>query len=205
MGTREAAVRREGSIGRALGVAAALLVAGPAQAGPPPSAGVAVLAPTSPPPPRAILLKLKQFDQGTVRRALDLALEMLAAPDCSEVYAEFRRPDGRTPRDELARLGIGPEAFLERLVFTDGSRETVCRQGRAVMTATVGRTLVFVCPGFAAFQVGNPRQSAAVVIHESLHALGVGENPPSAGEITRRVERLCWKRADPARGSSLPP
>jgi len=64
-----------------------------------------------------------------------------------------------------------------------------------VMTATPGRALIYVCPRFAAFQIGNPRLSAAVIIHESLHALGLGENPPSSDEINRRVERRCWKPA----------
>ncbi len=184
-------------MGRALGIAAALclLVAGPARAGPASSVGDTGAEPDSPASRRAILLKLKPLDEGTVRRALDLALAMLASPGCSQVYSEFRRPDGRTPRDELERMGIGPEELLESLVFTDGSREAVCREGRAVMTATPGRTLIYVCPGFADFQLRSSRKSAAVIIHESLHALGLGENPPSSEEITRRVERRCWKPA----------
>ena len=182
-------------MGRLLGVAVALhlLVAGPAGARPVPSVGDNGAEPAAPVARRAILLKLKPLDEGTVRSALDLALAMLASPDCPGVYSDFRRPDGRTPQDELERMGIGPEEFLESLVFTDGSREAVCREGRAVMTATPGRTLIYVCPGFADFQLRSARKSAAVVIHESLHALGLGENPPSSGEITRRVERLCWK------------
>jgi hypothetical protein len=173
-------------MGRLLAVAVALhlLVAAPGGA-----------EPAAHPGRRAILLKLKPLDEGTVRRALDLALAMLASPDCPGIYAEFRRPDGRTPQDELERMGIGPKEFLESLVFTDGSRETVCRRGQAVMTATPGRALIYVCPRFAEFQLGNARKSAAVIIHESLHALGLGENPPSSDDITRRVERRCWKPA----------
>ena len=184
-------------MGRALVIAATLhfLVAGSAGAGPAPSVGETGAEPAGPARRRAILLKLKPLDEGTVRCALDLALAMLAAPGCSRVYSEFQRPDGRTPRDELERMGIGPEEFLESLVFTDGSREAVCRRDRAVMTATPGRALIYVCPRFAAFQIGNPRLSAAVIIHESLHALGLGENPPSSDEINRRVERRCWKPA----------
>ena len=32
---------------------------------------------------------------------------------------------------------------------------------------------------------------ATAVIHEELHSLGLGENPPSSTEITRRVEFRC--------------
>ena len=173
-------------MGRLLGGAVALhlLVAAPGGA-----------EPAAPAARRAILLKLKPLDEGTVRSALDLALAMLASPDCPGIYTEFRRPDGRTPRDELERMGIGPQEFLESLVFTDGSREAVCRKGRAVMTATPDRALIYVCPSFARFHLGSPRRAAAVVLHESLHALGLGENPPSSDDITRRVERSCWKLA----------
>jgi hypothetical protein len=164
----------------------------PADGGPPPSQ-------------RAIMVNLRPLEKGTVRRALDLALAMLASPQCSEVYSEFRRPDGRTPQDELERMGIGPEELLERLVFTDGSREPVCRQGLAVMAATPGRSLILVCPSFADFQFHNPRLSAAIVIHESLHALGLGENPPSSSEITRRVERRCRTGSRRPRGPTGPP
>jgi hypothetical protein len=184
-------------MGRVPGFAVALhlLVAVSGAAGQPPSAGGTSGEPAAAASRRAILLKLKPLDEGTVRRALDLALAMLASPDCAGIYSEFRRPDGRTPRDELERMGIGPEEFLESLVFTDGSREAVCRRGQAVMTATPGRALIYVCPGFADFQLRSAHKSAAVIIHESLHALGLGENPPRSSDITRRVERSCCKLA----------
>ena len=38
---------------------------------------------------------------------------------------------------------------------------------------------------------GGSGSLATVVIHEELHSLGLGENPPSSQEITRRVESRC--------------
>ncbi|MGH9253012.1 MAG: hypothetical protein ACRD3C_00415 [Vicinamibacterales bacterium] len=40
---------------------------------------------------------------------------------------------------------------------------------------------------------GRPRLSGArgLVIHEFLHALGLGENPPTSDEITERVTAKC--------------
>lgn len=147
---------------------------------------------------RAIMVKLKPLDQGTVRRALDLALATLASPGCAQVYGDFELPRGGTPQGELDRMGIGPKEFLETLVFTDGGREPACRMGQAALAMKPGTRLVFVCPRFAAFQIANARMSASVIIHESLHALGLGENPPSGNEITQRVERRCWKLAKAA-------
>ena len=32
----------------------------------------------------------------------------------------------------------------------------------------------------------------ATVIHELLHSLGLGENPPSPRAINNRIQQLCW-------------
>jgi hypothetical protein len=34
-------------------------------------------------------------------------------------------------------------------------------------------------------------KAQAIVIHEALHTLGLGENPPSSAEITARVLASC--------------
>jgi hypothetical protein len=126
----------------------------------------------------------------SVRRAVTRALVTLARPGCSRIFEDFELPDGRTPRNELDRLGIGAETLIRSLVFVDGSSDPVCRNGRAVLTTTPGSRLIRVCPGFA--QLDDPSLRAVLVLHESLHALGLGENPPSSRDITNRVEHLCW-------------
>jgi hypothetical protein len=143
----------------------------------------------------ALMVNLTVLGKATVRRAIDLALAKLALPGCPGVYEDFELPNGGTPRSELDRIGIGPEELLESLVFIDGSRDPVCRIGRAVLTTTPGSPVIRVCPGFAQFQLRDPGLSASLIIHESLHTLGLGENPPSSSEITQHVERRCWKAA----------
>jgi len=143
----------------------------------------------------ALMVNLTALSEATVRRAIDLALAKLARPGCPSVYEDFELPNGGTPRSELDRIGMGPEEWLESLVFIDGSRDPVCRIGRAVLTTTPGSRMIRVCPGFAQFQLRDPGLSASLIIHESLHALGLGENPPSSSEITQHVERRCWKAA----------
>jgi hypothetical protein len=138
---------------------------------------------------------LSRFNETTVRRAVGLALSKLALPGCSEIYGDFKLPNGVTPRSELVRLGIEPKEFLRRLLFVDGSRDRLCRTGRAVLTATPGSHVIRVCPDFARFQLRDPNLSASLIIHESLHALGLGEDPPSGRDITQRIERRCWKPA----------
>ena len=138
------------------------------------------------------MVNLSPFTQSTVRSAIDLARRRLARSDCRLVYDDFELPDGRTPRAELDRLGIPPEEWLERLTFTDGSDDAVCRTGYAAFTTVPRSRLIRVCPNFSQRYVQDSKRSATLIIHESLHALGLGENPPTSNEITQRVDRRCW-------------
>ena len=44
---------------------------------------------------------------------------------------------------------------------------------------------------FALVDGNNPSQTEASLIHEELHSLGLGENPPNPKEITARVLAMC--------------
>lgn len=142
--------------------------------------------------PHAVTLGLTLLEQATVRRAVALAIARLARPDCSRVYEDFRLTNGESPRTELDRLGLRPEHLLDRLVFVDGGRDPVCRIGRAVLTTSPGNRVIRVCPAFASFQLRDPHRASILIIHESLHALGLSENPPTSNEITLRVAHRCW-------------
>jgi hypothetical protein len=41
------------------------------------------------------------------------------------------------------------------------------------------------------FRDRDPEAAVIIVIHEFLHALGLGENPPTTHEITARVAARC--------------
>ena len=140
-----------------------------------------------------LVLHLSPFAERCVRRAVDLAVARLAQPGCPDVYDDFTLPDGSTPQAVLHRQGIAPTQLVERLVFIDGSADRVCRQGRAALTTTPGNHVVYVCPLFVALHVRNPELTADLVIHESLHVLGLGEDPPTSAEITNSVARRCWR------------
>jgi hypothetical protein len=51
---------------------------------------------------------------------------------------------------------------------------------------------VYICTAWfrETFEL-NPSRTEAVIIHESLHSLGLGENPPTSREITDRVVERC--------------
>jgi hypothetical protein len=135
------------------------------------------------------LLHLTFDERKTIRLALHVALARLKSPACAAIFQEFSLPDGRTAQSELDRLRIGPRELLGRLVFADGSRASVCRNGRAFLFTTPGSSLIRMCPDFLRL---NASDSAVLIIHESLHTLGLGENPPASHVVTSRVEQACW-------------
>jgi hypothetical protein len=75
--------------------------------------------------------------------------------------------------------------------FVDGSSQANCRHSNIALTTSPGVRRVFVCKAFADLQLRQPGVAESMVIHEILHTLGLGENPPTSIEITQRVEAHC--------------
>ena len=101
----------------------------------------------------------------------------------------------RTLAQNLAALGTNGQAFLARVFFYDSSSLAVCQRNPArevyAVTERGGRA-VRVCAGqFEELQRKSPVLGEVVVIHEMLHALGLGEAPPSSHDITWRVMESC--------------
>ncbi len=120
------------------------------------------------------------------------AAEKLESPGCRLVLADFRDSSGRTLAERLARTGLSAPDFLSRLEFRDGRNEDVCHRRHLDACTVVGGSTVWTCPGGSLSPGGdNLRSGANTLIHEMLHALGLGENPPLPLEITRRVRERC--------------
>ena len=65
------------------------------------------------------------------------------------------------------------------------------QQGNLAVTEP-GSRVVFICPtAFVEAVSGKPEQAEATLIHEMLHSLGLGENPPRSRDITERVLFRC--------------
>ncbi len=93
----------------------------------------------------------------------------------------------------LATLGVDVRVYLGWIQFHDGASDT-CANGWTLMYTSPGSRVVSTCK----VAIENPPTTidslAVTVIHEMLHTLGLPENPPSSGEISERVRRLCWPR-----------
>jgi hypothetical protein len=120
------------------------------------------------------------------------AAERLRRPECARVLSDFTDAGGRHLSEILEARRMGANAFLSSLVFVDGGGTPLCATGRAAAVANPGSIFVGVCKEtFARVQAADPGLATNVVIHEMLHALGLGENPPTSEEITRQVVRRC--------------
>jgi len=143
-------------------------------------------------PPRGDAAALERARAGAVRR--------LQAPECQKLLTDFTDPDGRTLLANLEAWQRSVPEYLERaILFLDGSRLPGCRKPTVILVTSRGRLPVFVCPAnarqgasrFAEIERTNGALAEAMVIHEMLHTLGLGENPPSNFEITERVRARC--------------
>lgn len=141
------------------------------------------------PAPR--LKPLTRFQAATLERARDGAARKLATPDCLTLLEDFQDEAGRPLSEKLAQYQRSAPEYLRMIPFLDGSSERLCRGGRADAFTTMGIPRVFVCPSFVQKQVSDPPAAETIVIHEMLHTLGLGENPPTSREITAIVGSRC--------------
>ena len=132
------------------------------------------------------------YDAGTVKRSLARASGRLEKPQCQRVFTDFHDASGRPLQDALDRTGRSGAEHLGSLLFYDGSGQPRCSGPRTLAFTFVGSHIVFVCAQqFVAAARRDPVLADAALIHESLHSLGLGENPPTSSEITSRVISRC--------------
>jgi hypothetical protein len=130
-------------------------------------------------------------DAVAVARAREGAARRLGDTHCRRVLSDFHDARGQTIERNLEKWEMGPAEYLRMLPFVDGSGESLCHREKVMLASIPNVPRVIVCPGFARVQRYEPAAAESLVIHEVLHTLGLGENPPASAEITRRVEARC--------------
>lgn len=130
-----------------------------------------------------------------VRGPLAQAAARLSTPGCASLLADLA--DVRTGRplgETLARSGLNAGGWLRSLHVLPGDGRADCVPGRTLAFTPVGSRVVWVCP-LALERLRRSQRSlvANVLVHESLHSLGLGENPPSSEEISLLVESRCGR------------
>ncbi len=130
------------------------------------------------------------------RQAIEGALLRLERPDCQRVFSDFRDRAGHPLQAALDLMGETPSSYLRGLVFFyDGAAQRRCALGDNLGGTQPGSRVVYVCPlQFSEAFQRDRFLAEAFVIHETLHTLGLGEDPPASLEITQRVMRSCSER-----------
>jgi hypothetical protein len=128
-----------------------------------------------------------------VRRAVLSMKRRLAVEPCSLVLSDFRStsPD-RSLHEVLDSRGRALDVHIDSLTFKDGSGKRGCASASILAFTHVGGDTIYVCSGpFLRASWSDPAFAELVLIHEVLHTLGLGEDPPSSREITARVTDRC--------------
>jgi hypothetical protein len=141
--------------------------------------------------PQVRAAALGAFEARFVDFARQGAIARLRTPACQALLTDFKDAQGRTLRENLEAFGVAADGYLAMIPFLDGSHLPLCQAGRSQLLTNQGAPRVFVCKPFVA-TIQKQRVVAEVyVIHEMLHTLGLGENPPTSQEITQQVIRRC--------------
>jgi hypothetical protein len=141
----------------------------------------------------------------SVYRALRAMGRRLEKPQCRHVLDEFNsKASGRPLADALRDQDRTLERHIASLVFKDGSGDRACAPASVLAFTRVGSDTISVCAApFLRATRGDPAFAEIALIHEVLHTLGLGENPPSSAEITARVAERCGDWASPLVVSGL--
>ena len=134
-----------------------------------------------------------QMAQGPEQRwaltAVEGAARRLSDPRCQQVLSDFTDAKGLTLLEGLTSRQLLPLEHLRDVWFLRGDTQALCNSRITSAFTVPGGRLVFMCPRLFRRQVG--KYDELLLIHEILHTLGLGENPPSSDAITRQVAKRC--------------
>jgi hypothetical protein len=127
-----------------------------------------------------------------LERAATGALKRLERSECRRVLSDFRDGSGRTIQEALDLLRETPRSYLARITFIETLDRRRCKSAGVLAVTSIGGREVFICsPQFWQAYRNDPSYVEALLIHELMHTLGLGENPPTSAEINTQVLKRC--------------
>lgn len=127
-----------------------------------------------------------------LRLVVDRAAKRLAKPACAAVINEFKNTSGEPLGARLEIWGGDPAAAFASQFYRDGEFHQTCARRPVLAFTTPGNPNIYVCSErFFQASLADPWYAEIVLIHEFLHTLGLGENPPTSRAITEAVRRHC--------------
>lgn len=119
----------------------------------------------------------------------DLAVERLGRTDCRRIFEEVHDFTGRPVARRLESGERSPSSHFARLTFVESS-DGPCAANLTAWSVA-GDVRVRICSRrFSALAGQDRREAAAVLIHEALHTLGVGEDAANQ-PLTAYVRGRC--------------
>jgi hypothetical protein len=113
-------------------------------------------------------------------------------PNCLAVLSDFHDLQGRPLEAVLAAAGLSAEAHFGKIFFYDGSDLSLCARPGVLAGTKPGSHVVHICAAyFVRKHKTNPYEAENLILHEMLHTLGLGENPPHPSEIRARIAARC--------------
>lgn len=159
---------------------------------PPPSRRLEALAPPLAVPEVRVRIGRPAL-AAAVREAVSGATQRLGRVRCSSIFSDFADGSGAPLQSRLDALGLSGAAYLGQMGFHDGQGLDRCEHGRALALTMPGSRVVWVCSAFTLLLKRDPGLAEVVVLHEALHSLGLGENPPTSLEVTAEVVKHCGR------------
>jgi hypothetical protein len=132
------------------------------------------------------------FTANAVRRSVEGAKRRLAEPGCQKVVSDFEDLSGRPLQASLEAVAPEADAYLGGLFFYDGSSLAPCANRNVLAVTAPGSRVIHICPEqFRRKYRQTPLHTEITIIHEMLHSLGLGEDPPTPSQITSQVMSRC--------------
>jgi Lysine-specific metallo-endopeptidase len=128
-----------------------------------------------------------------VRMAVVQAHRRLGEPKCRLIFSDSQDESGQPLQQKLDSIGQSGQSYLGWIWFVNSERDSRCKQSNVLAFTSPHSQVVYYCGDRFSRNVTRRGLGslATTIIHEELHSLGLGENPPSAQEISRRVEERC--------------
>jgi hypothetical protein len=120
------------------------------------------------------------------------AIRRVSTPRCQAVFTDFTDAAGRPLAANLSASAKTAGEYLAELRFADGSSMRACEAEQVVAATEPGSHVVFICGSRFEREFRAQRDAGEImIVHELLHSLGLGENPPSSRDITASVAARC--------------
>jgi hypothetical protein len=138
-----------------------------------------------------ILLDFNGEDAWNMKRVVEAAAARLARCSCQKVLFDFVDEQG-VPLGTRLASGRNPVEAFAALRFVNKPLAPQCRTGNRLAFTFPGSQVIFVCSlKLRNESIQNSVRTELILIHEFLHSLGLGENPPTSQDITTRVAVRC--------------